>query len=345
MFHAVIMAGGKGTRFWPLSRAKKAKQFLQIVGQKTLLDHTVARIRPLVTDNIWIVGNQAQSEHLSDIKKTLPRKNLLLEPVGRNTAPSIALAAIALLKQDPEAIMVILPADHMIDTAAQFRNTIKKACQHVQKHDVFVTIGIPPTFAHTGYGYIEAATQDATISPVLRFCEKPDTPTAEQFLHQGNFYWNAGIFVWRASSILAAIYDLVPESRRSIDLLKESKPLSRKAIQAAYAHMPNISIDYAVMEKSAARTRVMRAQFEWDDIGSWRAMEQYWEKDSSTNAHRGPVIALNSHHNIVHSSKTVTLIDVDNMIVVETPDALLIVPKKSDQKIRELYEKLPKKLQ
>lgn len=345
MFHAVIMAGGKGTRFWPLSRAKKAKQFLQIVGQKTLLEHTVARVHPLVLENLWIVGNQAQSEHLSEIKKTLPRKNILLEPFGRNTAPSIALAAIALLKQDPEAIMIVLPADHMIDTPAQFRSTIKKACQHVQKHDVFVTIGIPPTFAHTGYGYIEAASKEPVIGPVLRFCEKPDTTTAEQFLRQGNFYWNAGIFVWRASSILSAIYDLVPDARDSIDLLTNSKNLSKAIIQKAYTNMPNISIDYAVMEKSATRTRVMPAPFEWDDIGNWGALEQYWDKDSQNNAHRGNIITLNSHHNIVYSNKTVTLIDVDNLIVVESPDALLIVPKNSDQKVRILYEKLPKELQ
>jgi len=345
MFHAVIMAGGKGTRFWPLSRAKKAKQFLQIVGNKTLLAHTVDRIRPLVDSNVWIVGNQAQAEHLSEIKKTLPKKNIILEPFGRNTAPSIALAAIALLKQDPDAIMVVLPADHMIDTPAQFRSCIKKACQHVQKHDVFVTIGIPPTFPHTGYGYIEAATQDPKISPVLRFCEKPDTATATSFLEQGNFYWNAGIFVWRASSILAAIYDMIPAARESIDLLKHSKTLSKAAILTAYTTIPNISIDYAVMEKSANRTHVMRAPFQWDDIGNWGAMEHYWEKDGSNNAHRGPIMTRNSHHNIVHSNKLVALIDIDHLIVVETPDALLIAPKSSDQKIRDLYEKLPKELQ
>jgi mannose-1-phosphate guanylyltransferase len=344
MFHAVIMAGGKGTRFWPLSRAKKAKQFLEIVGNKTLLKHTIDRIKPLVNDNIWIVGNQGQADYLADAQQALSKGHVLLEPFGRNTAPSIALAAIALLQKDPDAVMVVLPADHMITSSAQFRKTIKKACQHVQKNDHFVTIGIPPTFPHTGYGYIEAADKETSLSPVIRFCEKPDTATAQCFIDQGNFYWNAGIFVWRARSILEAIYRLVPDSQSSIDHLLTYKKLTNKTIRTAYENMPNISIDYAVMEKSAIQTRVIRAEFSWDDIGNWCAMEQYWEKDTAHNAHKGTLIGRNSHNNIVHSSKTVTLIDVDDMIVVETPDAILIAPKKSDQKIRELYDTLPKAL-
>ena len=345
MFHMAIMAGGKGTRFWPLSRVKKAKQFLEIVGKKTLLAHTISRVSPIAKDRIWVIGNQGQSPHLSAIRSKLPKRHVLLEPFGRNTAPSIALAAIAMLKQDPDAIMAVLPADHMIDSPSKFRNTLQKAFQHVKKHDDFVTIGIPPTFAHTGYGYIEAADKTLAMSPVLRFCEKPDTPTAQRFVDQGNFYWNAGIFVWRAQSILNTLYALVPEMRSVIDSLHSRERLTQKEINSAYDTMPNISIDYAVMEKSAARTQVIRANFEWDDIGNWAAMERYWTKDIAQNAHRGPLISLNSHHNIVYSPKTVTLIDVDNLIVVETADALLIVPKSSDQKIRDLYDKLPVELQ
>jgi mannose-1-phosphate guanylyltransferase/mannose-6-phosphate isomerase len=344
MFHAVIMAGGKGTRFWPLSRAKKAKQFLEIVGKKTLLAHTIERIKPLVKDNVWIVGNRGQAEHLAEAKKTLPKQQVILEPFGRNTAPSIALAAIALLKKDPDAIMAVLPADHMIESPARFRRTIKQAFDYVQKHQAFVTIGIPPTFPHTGYGYIEAKTKDSKISPVMRFCEKPDLQTAQQFISQGNFYWNAGIFVWRAQHILDSILALVPDMQMGIETLCTAKTLSQKCLLESYEKMPNISIDYAVMEKSAAQTRVIPAQFTWDDIGNWGAMDNYWPHDANGNAHRGQVIGINSHNNIIHTHKTATLIDVDNMIVVETPDALLIAPKSSDQKIRELYDSLPKDL-
>ena len=337
------MAGGKGTRFWPLSREKRAKQFLQIVGDKTLLAHTIDRIAPMALDNIWVIGNRSQSHELGKIGKSVPAKQVLREPFGRNTAASIALAAIAILAKDPEAVMGVFPADHMIDSPSRFRAILKKAYLHVLRHDDFVTIGIPPTFPHTGYGYIEAADKDIPISPVLRFCEKPDIATAQTFVDQGNFYWNAGIFVWRAKSILSAIYDLMPEMRAGIDILMSG--VTYKGLDAAYKLFPSISIDYAVMEKSAHRTRVLQANFRWDDIGNWSAMTQYWPQDKDQNAHRGrQLIALNSHQNVVYSQKTVTLIDMDNLIVVETPDALLIAPKSSDQKIRELYEKLPKEL-
>lgn len=341
MFHVVIMAGGKGTRFWPLSRAKKAKQFLQIVGDKTLLAHTISRVASIALENIWVIGNRSQSQELNKTGNAIPKNHLLKEPFGCNTAPSIALAAIALLRQDPEAIMAVLPADHMIDSPSRFRSILKKAYQHVRRHDDFVTIGIPPSFPHTGYGYIEATDKTLAMSPVLRFCEKPDTDTAQTFVDQGNFYWNAGIFVWRAKSILSAIYDLMPEMRAGIDILM-TDGITGKSLDAAYKLFPSISIDYAVMEKSAARTKVLAATFGWDDIGNWGAMSQYWPKDAHNNASCGTLMTINSHHNVVYSQKMVTLIDVDNLVVVDTADALLIVPKSSDQKIRDLYEKLPR---
>lgn len=338
------MAGGKGTRFWPLSRAKKAKQFLRIIGNKTLLEHTISRIRPLVGDRLWVVGNQGQSRYLNPATKTLPKSQVLKEPFGNNTAPSIALAAIRLLRDDPEAIMAVLPSDHMIDSAPNFRKTLRAAFAHVEKHAVFVTIGIPPTSPHTGYGYIEAKTTDTVFSPVLRFCEKPDLDTAKRFLSQGSFYWNAGIFVWRADQILSTIMDHMPGMQAGITHLQHNHKWTQQILTDAYTQMPNLSIDYGVMEKSAHITHVTPAAFGWDDIGNWTAMDTYWPHDDAHNAYRASLIVQNSHRNIVYSHKPVALIDTNDLIVVDTEDVLFIAPKSSDQKIRDLYVKLPKAL-
>ncbi|MCP4050413.1 MAG: mannose-1-phosphate guanylyltransferase [bacterium] len=346
MDHAVIMAGGKGTRFWPLSRSVRAKQFLDIVGNDSLLVQTIKRLNPLVKpENIWVAGNEYQSEYLKAESEGLISDHILYEPEGKNTAPSIGWSAMKLLKEDSEAVMMVLPADHIIKESDIFREKLKLAIDLVKKENCLVMIGIKPDSPHTGYGYIEVGHVSEKGSQVKSFHEKPDKDTAEQYISTGRFFWNSGIFVWRASKIVELMKKYSPRNYtllKKIDELDISSVEHKEKLAALYAQMDNISIDYAIMEKAYKETKMIPAAFTWNDIGNWTALEDFWEKDSSGNAAKGSVISIDSSNNIVNcNGKLVTLIGVDNMLVINSDDALLILPRESDQRIRELYEKLP----
>ncbi len=336
------MAGGKGTRFWPLSRSVRAKQFLKMISEETLLEQTLGRILPAV-DETWVVGNQQHDVYFSEIPTPLKPDHILYEPIGRNTAPCIGWAAAEVLKRDPDGIMVVLPADHAILHTVGFRTLIDKAVDLVKKEDCLVTLGITPTFPHTGFGYIESKSIADGVGQVVRFREKPNYDMARKFIESGRYFWNAGIFVWKASTILRLIKENIPQDAALYDQLKTIDQTDPQFAEL-FTQFHSISIDFSVMEHSTKMTRIIPADIGWDDIGNWSALQDHWPKDEAGNATRGELLALNSRNNIVYSEKKlVALIDVDDLVVVETEDAILVLPKRSDQKIRELYELLPAK--
>jgi mannose-1-phosphate guanylyltransferase len=339
MNYAVIMAGGLGTRFWPLSRQKNAKQFIRLIDNQSFLEHTIDRIsHSIPTSHIWIVGNKAQEAQLRDHAKKINPDHLLLEPCGKNTAPCIAWAAFELSKIDTDAIMIILPSDHMITPTDEFNRTIESAVQIAKAQDTLVTIGIMPTHPTSAYGYIETNGSSPILS-VTAFHEKPNPQTAETYIKKGNFYWNSGIFVWKASVILDQIKTHLP------DLYHALHTKSSDEIINTYPTLESISIDYAIMEKSAHITTLIPSTFTWSDIGSWTALDDFLPKDSHHNASEANIISHNSSNNIVHApDKTVALIGIDNLIIVDTADALLIVPKSHDQDVKDIMGQLPDSL-
>lgn len=344
MVHAIVMAGGKGTRFWPLSRASRPKQFLNILDNSTLLDQTIFRLIPFISyDRVWIVGSKGHESYLEPLKEKFPGCHVLYEPMGKNTAACIGWAAVELLKKDPEATMVVLPSDHYIEPAPAFRKILKEATQWADVHQQGVTIGIHPAYAHTGYGYIEVEELQHKPVPVKSFCEKPDEKTAHRYLKTGRYFWNSGIFVWKAKKIMALFKEYLPNHYALLDKIKTLAPSDEQGLCALFAQFDNISIDYGIMERATADISMIPANFLWSDIGNWTAIRSFLTQDADKNAHRGEVIAINSEDNIVYSEKIVGLVDVHDLIIIDSEDALLILPKRSDQKIRDLYSKLPEK--
>lgn len=343
MVHVLIMAGGKGSRFWPLSRQKKAKQFLSIVGEKTLIEYTINRIVPLCDkEQRWILGNHSQAEHLSSLEQLVPPSNILAEPLGKNTAACIAWAAMEIEKKDPTATCVVVPADAWIEDSTAFLADITTAIKIATTTQQVVTLGIKPTTPHTGYGYIDVVDQEGQIGRVRSFKEKPTDVQAQSYLEAETYYWNAGIFVWQIQTLLPLLQTYLPDHYRLIRAFTTQGLRSPAAVQPFYDQLDAISIDYGIMEHIADQMAVVLATFSWDDIGSWAALESYLPQDEQANAHKGTVVAHNSTGNIiVADKKVVALAHVHNLIIVDTPDALLILPKDKDQEIKALYEQLP----
>ncbi|MFT5170833.1 MAG: mannose-1-phosphate guanylyltransferase [Candidatus Marinamargulisbacteria bacterium] len=346
MLHAVIMAGGKGTRFWPLSRSVKAKQFLNIIGEHSFLKQTVLRVNSLIpNDNIWVVSNKHQKDYVdAEVGGMVPESQVLLEPMGRNTAPCIGWAAAEIVAKDPDATMVILPSDHFIKEDDKFCDTLRAAADEAIANQTLVTIGIPPESPHTGYGYIEAKNAHESVMNVTSFTEKPDIETAQAYLETGRYFWNSGIFVWQAKTILASMkkhlvknYDIL----ETIVGLPKDETYSDK-LDELYQTLTSISIDYGVMEHESENIRAIKSNFSWSDIGNWTSVEEFWKTPDNENAAKGKVVSLNSSGNIVYSKKRlVALVDVENYIIIDDEDALLVLPKTSDQKLRALYDVLP----
>ena len=346
MIHAMIMAGGKGTRFWPLSRKDCPKQFLSIVDGKSLIESTIDRLKPLTKPATrWIIANATNANYLKRIK-SVPAKNILLEPVGRNTAPCIGWGALEALKADKNAIMLVMPADHFISNEKAFVKTIESAYKFLQENNKLLTIGVSPTSPHTGYGYIEVESENA-ISPIKQFREKPNLPTAMDYLERGTFYWNSGIFMWRADKIIELLDKYMATDMAILRKIMGLKSHSTKTLLPLYKQLTNDSIDYAILEKCPEEIVCMKANFPWSDIGSWTALREFWPKDTHENSTNGKkAILLNSHRNMIYSQKrTVTLIDTDDYLVIDTDDALLIAPQSSDQRIKELVQLLPDHLE
>ncbi|MFY0608160.1 MAG: mannose-1-phosphate guanylyltransferase [Cyclobacteriaceae bacterium] len=345
--HVVIMAGGTGTRFWPYSRNNKPKQFLDVLGTgRSLLQATYDRFATHVPDDqIWIVSNEIYADILEEQLPQLPKDNILLEPSKRNTAPCIAYAAYKIREKDPEAIMAILPSDHVIFKEDAFLDVINQAVEACDESRLF-TIGIEPHRPETGYGYIQYIESDEPVKPVKTFTEKPELDLAKKFLESGDFVWNAGIFVWKTSAIIKAFETHQPELAETF---AEGSTMyftdqEAKFIKSAYSISKSDSIDYAIMEK-AEEVFVVLGEFGWSDLGSWNALHEIKEKDADENVFEGDVISYNSKDNFILSkTKRVILAqDLEGYLVADFDDVLLICKKEDSNVFRQFVSDVKNK--
>ncbi len=341
--YVAIMAGGIGSRFWPMSRATYPKQFLDILNTgKTLLQSTYERYLAFIpNENIYVVTSEEYIPIVERQLPLLPAANIIGEPERKNTAPCIAYISLKLKKMNPDANLVIAPSDHMIEDTEQFQHICKQALAYTEKNSAFVTLGIKPTYANTGYGYIQIEEDISRrgLSRVKRFTEKPDIASATAFFKSSAYLWNAGIFIWKASDILEAFRLYKPEMFEIFDAgtAEFNTENEKAAVKHIYDHCESVSIDYAIMEK-AKNVFVIPSDFRWSDLGTWNSAWENADKDPSQNAISGDnTLLIESKGCIVHSNdqKLVLVGGVDNLIVINTPDALLICKKENEQQIKE----------
>lgn len=343
--NAVILAGGSGSRLWPMSRQNLPKQFLALDGDATLLQTTIDRLSPTITAaNVLIITQEAHAK--GEAYHALLPYQSLFEPIGRNTAPAIALAAAYLAANGADPIMVVLPSDHIIKDKEGFRVHLDTAIKAAESGKL-VTFGIQPTRPDTGFGYIKAHQVDGEqVYAVDRFTEKPDLASAEAFLKEGNYYWNSGMFVWRASVILAEMQQHLPAVYQVVqNILAESRDVStfQQAVEKHFATMPSISIDYGVLEKSDS-VSLIPCDIGWNDVGSWQALFEISDKDENGNALQGNVIAVGSKNNLIRAEKRlVAAIGVEDLCIIETADAVLISKSDQTQRVREVVDALQQK--
>lgn len=348
--HAVIMAGGRGTRFWPRSRDRKPKHLLDIVTNRTIIQETVDRIRPLVKPkNILIVTGRKHARELMRQLPEIPAKNILIEPVGRNTAACIGLAAVHIQKKAKDDVMIVLPSDHGIGNPVLYRKVIGAAAAAAEKENALVTIGIKPTSPHTGFGYMEGGTPvgqaaGETLLRVKSFREKPDLRQAMAFVQSGHFFWNSGMFVWKSSTILNEIKQFLPDLHKGLMTIEASlgKPSETKTLSVIYKSLASISIDYGVMEK-AKDVLMIPSDFGWSDLGSWDTLWDISAKDKKGNAAPAGSQAIfeDTENALVYSpQKLVALIGMKDVIVVDTKDALLVCKKGRSQDVKKIVDAL-----
>lgn len=352
--YALILAGGSGTRFWPLSRNEYPKQLLKLFDDETLLEKAVKRLDGLVPpERILILTNPAQLAATRAVLSDFPEKNIIAEPERRDTAPAIALAVGWVAARDPEATMVVLPADQLVTDHEAFRETLAAAGEAARNADAVVTIGIKPTWACPSYGYVQRGRRatiscmknDAHFYEVARFREKPSPQLAEEFIEQGNFAWNAGIFIWTVPTVLREFSEHCPELADFVHELRRSKDFDA-TVASQFGDLPKISIDYALMEK-AKRILNIEANFGWDDVGGWVSVGKYFGKDDNENAANRPIHQIDSFNNIVYARDEhvrVTLLGVSDLIVVQTGDAILVADKDEADNIKKLVAEMPLEL-
>lgn len=346
----VIMAGGRGERFWPQSRLRRPKHLLPIVGDKPMLAQTVDRLEGVVpTRNIFVITNREQREAVVETVPSLPPENVVAEPVGRDTAAAVGLAALLVKQRDKDAIFTILPADHVIHNVEAFQRTLRRAIDLAQQHPALVTIGIQPNHPATGYGYIELGdavegADETGAFHVRRFVEKPVLETAKRYIESGDFVWNAGMFTWKTSVIVKEIARHVPELYSGLQQIESGLADGAEVdavLDRVYPGLPRISIDYAVMEK-AENVLTVKAEFDWDDVGSWPAIARHFKPDDSSNVARGEVVLEDARGNIVVSegNHLVAAVGVDDLIVIHTGDATLICRKDRAEDIKKVVTQL-----
>lgn len=353
--HAVILAGGRGTRFWPRSRTRTPKQLLNIVGRTTMIEQTVARLHPLISGHrTWTVTNAEQARALRALLPAAARKNVLTEPIGRNTAAAIALAAIHIRHAaHGDALMAVLPADHYIADAERYRAIVRAALSVANEPGRMVVLGIPPSRPETGFGYIERMGEPDTITgfpvfAVRRFTEKPGLEIAREYLASGNYEWNAGMFFWRVSTFLEALKEHLPATHKALEALAAhiGKRSYHSLLRRIYPKLESISVDYAILERAtqhtgAARVYVIPAQIGWSDIGSWAAVYELLANRDGENILAGPGQTLDAEGNFLWSpAKFIAAIGVRNLVVVETDDALLICPRDRAQDVSKMVKSL-----
>lgn len=351
--YAVVMAGGIGSRFWPRSRERSPKQVLEIIGSGSMILNTVTRIRSIIPpERIFVVTHKLHRDIIHEQVPFLPIENLLTEPLGRNTAPCIGLAAQWINRRDPNALMIVLPADHIIRNEQEFLNVLQRSARVAHTSEALVTIGIKPTHPETGYGYIQFEdsadrnpyAQDG-IFRVKTFAEKPNLETAEKFLKSGDFLWNSGMFIWKVGVILREIEEHLPELSEQLAKLQATMGTDgyQAALEHAYGVIRGISIDYGVMEK-ARNVFVALGDFGWSDVGSWDEVARLTPPDSDKNAIRGIVIAKDSLGNYIDAgNKVVAAIGVEDLIIVTTEDAVLVCKKGRSQDVKEIVDYLRRK--
>ncbi|MBN1366060.1 MAG: mannose-1-phosphate guanylyltransferase [Syntrophaceae bacterium] len=347
---AVIMAGGKGARFWPRSREKKPKHLLNIIGEKTLIQETAERIKTLIPpENILVVTGKKHAGALVKQLPEIPSRNIIIEPEGKNTAACIGLAALHVCKKNHDDIMVVLPADHAVTDPKRYIDIIRKAVKTASEEDGLVTIGIKPSSVQTGFGYIELATlykkiDNEEVFNVKSIREKPDFPKATEFVQSGNFYWNSGIFIWKASVILKEISRFLPDLYSGLMKIKDvlGSPEKETVLTRVYRKFSSVSIDYGVMEK-ANKVFMLRGDFGWSDVGSWDTLWEILPEDVNGNAAvaGSRIIIENSEGSLIYNPQKLTaLIGVKDLIIVETKDSLLICKKGCSQDVKKIVEKL-----
>jgi mannose-1-phosphate guanylyltransferase len=357
-FYPIILAGGRGTRFWPLSRKRRAKQMLALDGKQTMIQQTVARLLPMAPPRRqWIITNDDLRSAILRQLPTLDSKQILAEPVGRNTAPAIGLAAFLLLRHDPEAVLGLFPSDHVIGEPERYRETLGHGIEIAAAGENIVVLGIRPTRPETGYGYIEVGASEGNGAlRVRRFTEKPDLAKATQFVEAGNYFWNSGMFLWRADILANALREHLPNTAQILEKIAAAYRTRTFAetFRRLYPKCENISIDYAVLEPCSAKgegqSRIfcLPADFGWNDLGSWTSLHEHHVRRS--NPADGNLISaagsfgLNAKNNYIYApGKFVAAVGVNNLVVVETDDALLITTLDQSQDVGKVVKHLDEK--
>ncbi|MCZ4318809.1 mannose-1-phosphate guanylyltransferase [Aequorivita viscosa] len=349
-YYAVIMAGGIGSRFWPMSTQEFPKQFHDMLGTgQTLLQKTFSRLNKIIpSGNIYILTNERYLEITLKQLPEITEKQVVLEPAMRNTAPCILLSALKIKKENPDALMLVAPSDHWIEDETAFAKDVQACFDAAQREDILLTLGIEPTFPNTGYGYIESDKNSSSeIKPVKQFREKPDYETAKQFLTAGNFLWNAGIFIWSVKSIVASFESHLAEMNALFlkGMVSLNTSEEKQFIDNSYSQAENISIDYGILEK-ARNVFVKKATFDWNDLGTWGALYDKLEKNEDRNAVvNAETLLKNSDNNMIFTDrkKLVVLDGIADYIVVDKEDVLLLFPKKKEQEIKELLKEVSNK--
>jgi mannose-1-phosphate guanylyltransferase len=352
MLHALIMAGGGGTRFWPRSRQQRPKQFLTLTGDRSLLQQAFDRIEAAVTpERTWILTSASHRAETTKQLPSLPGDRVVGEPCGRDTAACIGLGAALIARHDPDAVMLVMPADHVIEPEQEFRRAVQAAEHLFTDHPTaLITFGIPPSFPATGYGYIQrgpevAQRQGVSVYRVEAFREKPSADLAERFVASGQYYWNSGIFVWKAATILNALRDRQPKLFAAVQRIAEawSTPQCEEVLRREYESLERISIDYAVMEH-AKDVLVVQAPYRWDDVGSWLALERMHPQDANSNTvlathcglqTKGCVIVADAGH-------LIATIGVANLLIVQEGNATLVADRREEGTVKQLVEQLKK---
>ena len=351
--YALILAGGSGQRFWPVSRDALPKQLLKLFGEKTLLELTVERLKGIVpTQNILILTNTQQEATVRKLLPKLPKENIIAEPEKRDTAPAIALGVGWVAAREPSATMMVLPADHLIQDEEAFKKVLLASAFAAESSGALVTIGIKPTWPCPSYGYVERGRrallngmdEDIAVYEVVRFREKPNPDLAEHFINQGNFTWNAGMFIWTLPAIFSELSRHAPVLADFVAEVRKSKDFAA-TISKQFGKLPKLSIDYALMEK-ASRVLNVEATFDWDDVGNWTSVGRYLEEDKHGNQHNCKLAQFEASGNIVFTQTNhhVALLGVQDLIVVQAKDAILIASKSHAESIKKLVDTLPQEL-
>ncbi len=357
-FRPVILAGGSGTRFWPRSRRAHAKQVLALDGERSMIQQTVERLKPLAgLDKTWIITNEYLAHEIAGQLKGIPAGQIVQEPVARNTAPACGLAAFLIERQNPDAVLGVFPSDHVIADEPRFLRALQKGIAVAAAGDNIVVLGIEPTRAETGYGYIETTdyTRDDSALHVRRFIEKPNQNRAEDFVAAGNYFWNSGIFLWSARTLANAVREHLPETAPLLETIAAAygTPQFEEVFRAVYPKCENISVDYAVLEPRSAKGEhlshlyCIRAEFSWNDLGSWASLYEYQMEtrlrgDSEGNvADTNGQMALDAVNNYIYSPhKFVALVGVKDLVIVDTEDALLIARRDHSQDVGKIVKEL-----